>query len=170
MPAFAAFLRGVSPMNCKMAELKACFEACGFTEVRTVLSSGNVVFGARSGTEAVLSRRIEQEMQKRLGRTFLTILRPVDALRRLLEEDPYADFRVPANAKRVVTFLREPWTAKLKLPIERDGARILSLSGAHVFTAYLPNPGNPVFMTLLQKTFGEQQTTRTWETLARVSA
>ena len=31
MPRYVAFLRGVSPMNAKMPELKAAFEAAGFT-------------------------------------------------------------------------------------------------------------------------------------------
>ena len=34
---YAAFLRGVMPTNCKMPELKRCFEAAGFTEVKTVV-------------------------------------------------------------------------------------------------------------------------------------
>ncbi|MDE2325144.1 MAG: DUF1697 domain-containing protein, partial [Betaproteobacteria bacterium] len=42
MPRYVAFLRGVSPMNARMPELKACFEAAGFGAVRTLLSSGNV--------------------------------------------------------------------------------------------------------------------------------
>lgn len=44
MPRFTAFLRGVSPANAKMPELQAAFESAGFARVRTVLSSGNVVF------------------------------------------------------------------------------------------------------------------------------
>ena len=47
MPRYAAFLRGVSPMNAKMPDLKAAFEAAGFTDVKTLLSSGNLVFTAR---------------------------------------------------------------------------------------------------------------------------
>ena len=43
---YAAFLRGVSPMNAKMPELKRAFEAAGFGDVKTLLSSGNVVFDA----------------------------------------------------------------------------------------------------------------------------
>jgi hypothetical protein len=42
MRRYVAFLRGVNPMNAKMAELRRCFETAGFTDVRTVLSSGNV--------------------------------------------------------------------------------------------------------------------------------
>ena len=32
---FAAFLRGVSPMNCKMQELAKAFAAAGFMDVKT---------------------------------------------------------------------------------------------------------------------------------------
>jgi uncharacterized protein (DUF1697 family) len=59
MPRYVAFLRGVSPVNAKMTDLKRCFEEAGFTHVRTVLSSGNVVFDSRSSSEAVLERRAE---------------------------------------------------------------------------------------------------------------
>jgi hypothetical protein len=63
MPRYAAFLRGVSPMNARMPALKACFEAAGFSNVRTLLSSGNVVFDARSSSPAALERRAEKAMQ-----------------------------------------------------------------------------------------------------------
>src|SRR5687768_2086022 len=117
MPRYVAFLRGVSPMNAKMAELKRCFETAGFTDVRTVLSSGNVAFGARAKSDTALARDVEAAMVHELGRAFYTIVRPVSVLRELLEADPYAAFRLPANAKRVVTFLREPHKATLSLPI-----------------------------------------------------
>lgn len=46
MSRYVAFLRGVSPANAKMTDLKVCFEKMGFTNVGTVLSSGNFVFNA----------------------------------------------------------------------------------------------------------------------------
>jgi len=55
---YAAFLRGVSPMNLKMPALKACLEAAGLTDVRTLLSSGNAVFSARrTSTAAPVAER-----------------------------------------------------------------------------------------------------------------
>jgi uncharacterized protein (DUF1697 family) len=170
MPRYVAFLRGVSPMNAKMPELKRCFEAAGFTDVKTVLSSGNVVFDARAATNATLERKAEAAMSKELGRTFHTIVRPVRALAEMLEADPYADFRVPAHAKRVVTFLRDPWRTKLSLPIEVDGARILAVHGREIFTAYVPSPRGAVFMSLIEKTFGTGVTTRTWDTVQKCAA
>jgi uncharacterized protein (DUF1697 family) len=169
MPRYAAFLRGVSPMNAKMPDLKKAFEAAGFTDVSTLLSSGNLVFTARSASETALQRRAEAAMTKRLDRTFLTIVRPIDALREMLVSDPYQAFRLPPGAKRIVTFLRERPASKLTLPAEVDGARILAVNGSNVFSAYVPSPKGPVFMTLIEKTFGSEVTTRTWETVTKVA-
>ena len=170
MPRYVAFLRGVSPMNAKMPELKRCFEEAGFDDVRTLLSSGNVIFDARKASESALERRAEKAMSERLGRAFYTIVRPASRLIELIESDPFARFELPANAKRVVTFLREPHDATLSLPIEVDGARILAMDGREIFTAYVPSPRGPVFMTLIQKTFGENVTTRTWDTVRKCSS
>lgn len=170
MPRYVAFLRGVSPVNAKMPELSRAFEAAGFTNIKTVLSSGNVVFDARSASESSLERKAEISMEDSLGRTFYTIVRPVTALRSLLETDPFAAFSLPTNAKCVVSFLRNPGVAKLKLPIESDGAQILSVVGREVFTAYVPGDKGPVFMKLIETTFGREITTRTWETVKKCVA
>ncbi|HSE51170.1 MAG TPA: hypothetical protein VLB00_03225, partial [Gemmatimonadales bacterium] len=101
--------------------------------------------------------------------SFLTIVRPVERLRELLASDPYSRFTIPPEAKRIVTFLRKVPGTMPALPLESDGVRILAAQGAEVFTVYLPNPKGPVFMTLLQKTLGKEQTTRTWQTVVRVA-
>jgi uncharacterized protein (DUF1697 family) len=168
MPRFAAFLRGVSPMNAKMPELKKAFEAAGFTDVKTILSSGNVVFSARGASETSLQRKAEAAMMQRFGDGFLTIVRPIDALREMLAADPYRAFRLSRAAKRIVTFLRDRPKSQLALPIELEGARILDMNGREVFSAYVPNPKGPVFMALIEKTFGKELTTRTWDTVAKV--
>ena len=154
-------------MNAKMPELKRCFESAGFTDVKTVLSSGNVVFNSRSKSVAKIEQIAEAAMKKMLGRTFYTIARPVSVLNALVEADPYRAFGLPEEAKRVVTFLREPRKAKLPLPIELDGARILAVKGCEIFSAYVPSPRGPVFMTLIEKNFGSDVTTRTWETVKK---
>ena len=167
MPRYVAFLRGVSPMNAKMADLKACFEKLGFTDVKTVLSSGNVVFTGPAKSETSLAKALEVGIAKHLPRSFPVIVRKLDHLLALLKADPYSDFRISTNAKRVVTFLSEPHLGTLSLPIELDGAQILSVKGTEVFTAYVPNEQGPVFMKLIEKTFGKNVTTRTWDTIKK---
>lgn len=163
-----AFLRGVSPLNCKMAALQRAF-AAEFSDVRTVLASGNVVFSAPPATEAALARRAEAAMTKHLGKSFFTIVRSVASLQKLLASDPYAGHELRPGSKCVVTFLSRKPKTKPKFPIQESGARLLAGSGAEVFTAYVAGPDGPVFMRLLERTFGKDITTRSWDTVGKVA-
>src|SRR5205814_8556855 len=164
MPRYVAFLRGVSPMNAKMAQLTRCFDQAGFADVKTVLSSGNVVFTARATSETALLRKAESAMGAQLGKPFFTIVRPVSVLRELIDADPYSAFDLGPNAKRIVTFLRHHARGTLSLPSELDGARILAIKDRHVFTVYVPSSRGAVFMNLIEKTFVKDATTRTSDT------
>jgi uncharacterized protein (DUF1697 family) len=167
MERYVAFLRGVMPTNLKMADLKRCLEKAGFAEVRTLLSSGNAVFGSRVKSTAEIESKIEKAMEKELGRTFYTIVRSVDELEKVIKADPYADFSLPANAKRVVTFGRKLGKPARPLPVELDGAQILATNGREAFSAYVPGESGPVFMKLIEMTFGKEVTTRTWDTVKK---
>ena len=156
-------------MNCRMPELKRAFEAAGFKDVKTLLSSGNVTFEAPKAAESTIREKAHAAMKKVLGQEFLTIVRPVDELRKLLASDPFARFKLAPGSKRVVTFLQSAPPARIDLPIERDGARVLALEGREAFTVYVATPKGPVFMTLIGKAFGKEQTTRTWQTVEKVA-
>ncbi|MBF5004075.1 DUF1697 domain-containing protein [Diaphorobacter sp. NR2-3-3-1] len=171
MQRYVAFLRGVSPMNCKMPELKRCFEAAGFVDVKTLLSSGNVAFSAEPQAVPALERIAEEAMEKHLGKRFMTIVRPSSFLQSLVERAPFSEFALPANAKPVVTFLLRPYAGEeLMLPLEHEQAAILKLEGTEAFCAYVPHEKGPVFMALLEKTFGKQITTRTLDTVRKCAA
>ena len=99
------------------------------------------------------------------------MVRAQEHLKTLIESDPYAKFKLPKDAKRVVTFLRDEAKTTLKQPIGLENAKILALSGCEVFSYYVPDPKKgPVFMTLLEKTFGKAVTTRTWDTVRKCAA
>ena len=167
---YVAFLRGVTPQNARMADLKRCFECAGFGEVRTVLASGNVVFNSRLTSLATIQDLAEHAMAIGMGRAFGTVVRSAQSLQTLLDADPFAVFSVPQEAKRVVTFLRDAKRAGPELPIERDGVQILKRLGNVVLTAYVPHPKGPVFMVMLEKAFGKDITTRTVDTVRKCLA
>jgi uncharacterized protein (DUF1697 family) len=166
MPRYAALLRGVSPMNCKMPALKNALELGGFTDVKTVISSGNAVFSSRAAPIESLQKKCEAAMAKHMGKSFMTIVRSVDDLDAILATNPYG--KLPDKSKRVVTFLREEPASKPKLPIDRRNARILKQNGGEVFSYYLPIGLDPAFMVIIEKTYGKNVTTRTWETVGRI--
>lgn len=168
--AYAAFLRGISPMNASMPALRAELERAGLENAKTILTSGNASFVARAGSEAAVRRIVDAAITRALGREVLTILRSVDELHGLLEADPFAELGVPAGGKRVVTFLLSAPRAAPSLPIERRGSCIHALRGRDVLSTYLPDPPQPALMPVIEKTFGKDITTRTWDTIRKVAA
>ncbi len=170
MSRYVALLRGVSPLNAKMPELRGCFESAGFTNVRTVLSSGNVAFDSPLANPADIESRAEASMGKTLGQAFYTVVRSSLELHELLAIDPYRAHGIPASAKRVVSFFRAPCVSKVPLPLAQDLASVFLASGREAFTAYIPTDKGPVFMTLIEKAFGKNVTTRTLDTVAKCAA
>ena len=166
MPRHIAFLRGVSPMNLKMQDLKAGLECAGFRQVRTVLSSGNAVFDSDL-TGAGLEAAVEAAVAAQVGRRFPAIVRSADQLAALLQTDPFAGHGLPAGAKRVVSFIRDARPARVALPLTQGTATVICQLGSEAFTAYLPDPKGPVFMTLIERAYGTDVTTRTWDTVAK---
>lgn len=167
MPRHVAFLRGVSPMNLKMPDLKASLEHLGFANVRTILSSGNVAFSCEAEPTLDLEQAIESAVARHVGRHFPATVRSADALTALLRTDPFAGYGLPEQAKRVVSFLRTARDPKMALPLTEGTATVIHQIGAEVFTAYLPSPDGPVFMKLIERAYGTTVTTRTWDTVAK---
>lgn len=169
MPRYLALLRGVSPMNCRMPVLQRCLEDAGFTEVKTLLSSGNVAFSIpRAASAPALQKRLEAAMRAGAGYEFATVVRAASHLKQLIADDPFAAFELPPGSKCVVTFLREPEAVPaVALPVEWQDARILARRGGEVLCSYVPGDRGPVFMSLLEKTFGKAITTRTWDTVVK---
>lgn len=157
-------------MNLRMADLKRCLEDEGFKDVRTLLSSGNVVFSVDNVPGRALEDRIESSLRRRLGREFPTLVRSMEHLRKLINSAPYARFGLSSKHKRVVTFLRTVPKHRVALPLALDGSQILDVTQREVFSAYTPSPRGAVFMTLIEKTFGKDITTRTWDTVLKVLA
>lgn len=165
---YVAFLRGVSPLNAEMPELRRVFESAGFVDVQTVLGSGNVVFSAPRVALKTLAKRCEAAMTRELGASFFTLVRPVATLSALLDSRPFAGFRLGPGAKRVVTFLAEPPKRPVALPAAQPGFRILSHQHDIVLSAHQPGgPHGSALMARLERTFGKAITTRTIDTLGK---
>ena len=170
MPFYAAFLRGVNPMNLSMPALQKAIEGAGCTEVKTLLSSGNVVFRTRKASANVLERKVEIAIQKATGSRFSAFVRSAEELERLLDSAPYAPFRLAPQSKRIVTFLHRLPEVQPELPMERDGSRIFCTHGLEIFSAYVPRLAKgPVLMAMIERTWGKDVTTRTWDTVEKVA-
>jgi len=112
MTRFVALLRGVNVggITVKSAELRALFDELGFTDVRTVLASGNVTFAsAKRETDAALKVRIERALRDRFGYDAWIILLTREALEHAVDGFPFdAD---DANRQPWVIFASEAGVA-----------------------------------------------------------
>ena len=67
---YIALLRGINVggnNKIPMADLRACFEAAGFTDVSTYINSGNVFFTSEETDEAKLVTQCEAAIEKQFG-------------------------------------------------------------------------------------------------------
>lgn len=167
MPRFVAFLRGVMPTNAKMPELKAAFESSPFTNVRTILGTGNVAFDTLIQDEAEIEAKAEAAMNMTLGRSFYTIVRTSAYLQTLVASDPYTAAGIPEGAKRVISFMRAAQAPRVPLPLAEHQASVFLSAGREVFTAYVSTDRGPVFMGLIARAFGSNVTTRTMQTVVK---
>ncbi len=104
---YVAFLRGINlgKRSVKSPELKAAYVAMGFTEVRTLLASGNVIFSADSRPDP---QALEGGFKAAFGFESGTVLRSQAELRALVAADPFNGRTEDENTKLYVTFLAEP--------------------------------------------------------------
>ncbi len=81
MTRYAAFLRGVNVggVNLKMPAVAQALEAAGFSDVTTVLASGNVLLTTRAGTKTVRTRA-EKALRDEFGYEAWVLVYDLDAL------------------------------------------------------------------------------------------
>ncbi|HTD28299.1 MAG TPA: DUF1697 domain-containing protein [Xanthomonadaceae bacterium] len=91
MPRFVALLRGVNIGKAKrvpMVELRALLIDLGYTEVATLLNSGNAVFVARTGSPAKHAVSIAAAISSRLKVEVPVIVKSASELTAILSENP----------------------------------------------------------------------------------
>ena len=94
MPAFVALLRGINNIGktrrVPMADLRALLLAMGYTDVTTLLNSGNAVFRARSGTSAIHAARIADAIAAKFGFPVPVIVKSAKELAAIVADNPIA--------------------------------------------------------------------------------
>lgn len=94
-----------------MADLKAMVEALGFTDVKTLLQSGNVVFEAGDRSDADLETLLDREAEARLGLVTRFIVRDPKAWRAMIDANPLPDEAEREPSRFLVNVARETVTA-----------------------------------------------------------
>ncbi len=93
MPVYIALLRAINvggTGKLPMTELKAICEKLGFTDVKTYIQSGNVLFRSDE-TEAKVGRELDEALGKVLGKKPGVMLRSRREMQTIVENAPFPD-------------------------------------------------------------------------------
>ena len=103
-----ALLRSVNVLGknmIKMPELVRAFEKAGFSNVRTYIQSGNILFGTEKESREVLSGKIMELISKTFGLTIRALVITPQELTDIALQNPFAE-RPEIDLSRLhVTFL-----------------------------------------------------------------
>lgn len=174
---YAAFLRGINVGGntiVSMKDLGSLFESVGFRGVKTLLNSGNVVFETEEKDADKLARNIEEKLEKKFGRVIKTVLRGDREIMSLIAADPFGEIVITPSTRFNVTFLSNQQGSSLKIPYEpgEKDFKIVCMIGREVcwIVDIASKKGTSDVMKIIEKEFGKNVTTRTWNTVIKIGA
>ena len=175
---YVAFLRGINVGGhglVKMADLKKAFVDMGFRNVRTLLASGNVLFESAAADPQAVAGKIVSGLKKSLNKDIGVAVRSRHHLERIRDADPFGGIALTPSIRLYVTFLGPgPVLGRLTLPYSspQGDFRMLRATPTEVFSVLdlARGKGTPELMSAIEKEFGADVTTRSWNTLLKALA
>jgi uncharacterized protein (DUF1697 family) len=171
---YVALIRGINVGGnslIKMDDLKRTFESLGFTSIIPVLASGNIVFEYAKAELAVLKNKIENKLAEQFRLQTIVMLRTGGEILDLVNSAPFKTVVLNSNTRLHITFLAEPEkNSKTVKKLPGKEFQIVRRTKGELCCVVEPSPsaGTPELMRVLEKEFGKQITTRTWNTVQKI--
>lgn len=167
---YVAFLRGIAPLNPNMKneKLRGVFEDLGFQNVRSVISSGNILFESDETDVAAMEATLEAAWPKRLGFNSTTIIRSQAELQKLANRKPFKDAEHSPKNYLLVTFFKHQTKIKFTFPYQPPGREYHLIGKAdRALFSIIDTTGakTPDLMSWLDRQFGKEISSRTWKTV-----
>lgn len=167
-----SFIRGINVGEAKrvaMVKLRALAFELGYTKVRTLRNSGNLVFDTTRVRGKTASKKIEKELYSRLNVAARVITLTEAEMDAIIAENPFGE-SVPEPSRYLVAILENPDDRSLLLPIMEQAWKpeIIKLDERVV---YLWCPGGVLASPLakaVNSVLGENVTTRNWATMQKI--
>ena len=171
---FIALLRGINVGGkniIKMEQLKQVFVNMGFSDVKTYIQSGNVIFRTSENDKLKITDRIENQLQKNFSAEIKTLLLTADDLTETVENAPENFGAEPEKFRYDVWFLLPPTmvnelVSNLRL---REGVDFLQTGKNVIYTSRLTSQmGKSYFSKIVQTPVYQHLTIRNWNTATKL--
>jgi uncharacterized protein (DUF1697 family) len=174
MPAYVALLRAVNVggRSVAMSELRAMLEALGLDGPRTLLQSGNAVFGAAK-TPGALEALLEKAAAKRFGFATDFFVRSAREWDAILAANPFAREAGDDPSHLLVVPLKSaPATAAVNaLRDAIRGSEIVEVVGRCLYAVYPDGIGrSKLTNAVIESRLGTRCTGRNWNTAQKLAA
>jgi uncharacterized protein (DUF1697 family) len=174
MSTYVALLRGINVGKAKriaMADLRALLGDLGYTDVATLLNSGNVVFKAGKGSAKKLAADISAAIATRLSIEVPVIVASARDLALIAEENPFAE-TADDPSRLLVAFVADASVLAAMLAI---APHVVAPEQFHIGThaAYLHCASGILESKAAEALLGKARktaTTRNWATVQKLQA
>jgi uncharacterized protein (DUF1697 family) len=173
---FVALLRAINLAGhnpVAMLALREVVSGLGFTDVRTLLQSGNVIFHAGARNSRKLESLLEKEAKMKLGLATDFFVRSAKDWEALIERNPFPEEARRDPARLVAMFLKDAprahSIADLKASIR--GRETVSIEGKEAYLVYPDGIGRSrLTNAFIEAKLGTRGTGRNWNTVVKVAA
>lgn len=177
MPVYLALLRGINVSGkkiIKMEDLRKLMESAGYTNVKTYIQSGNVIFESGEKSMDKLARGIELLIEKHYGFDVTVFVTNKKSIEQAIDNNPFVKGREeepPGFKKLYVTFLSEIPSEenmeKLRMaPIGND--LIETVGDILYFNMESKASDSKLSNNLIESKLKLRATTRNWNTILKL--
>jgi uncharacterized protein (DUF1697 family) len=168
MASLIALLRAVNvggTGKLPMSELKAMCEELGFSDVRTYIASGNVVFTSRK-SEAAVKAALEKRLETYAGKPVGVLVRTADEMAKVLADNPFPKL---APNRTMAVFLDRAPPADTLATVRGQKDEKIKLGRREIYVHYGEGMGQSKLVIPAAK-LGTARNMNTVATLAKMAA
>jgi uncharacterized protein (DUF1697 family) len=168
-----ALIRGINVGGHRqvgMTDLRNFLTQLGLDDVRSLLQSGNLIFGSKVRTGAELERFLETEALERLSLEVDIFVRTPEEWKSLIRQNPFRKEAERDPAHLVAVFLKNPAEAEAVAALQADikGPETVKAKGKQAYIFYPNGQGrSKLTTTMIEKRLG-RATGRNWNTVLKL--
>jgi uncharacterized protein (DUF1697 family) len=171
---YVALLRAINVGGhvVKMEKLRTLFEELGFSDVETVIASGNVLFSSSARSVATLEEKIERHLATALGYAVTTFIRTPDEMARVTEFEPFPGQYRDGHTLSVAFLKKHPGkeVAERLRGMRTDYDELLVHGRELYWLARGRTSDSAVWKTPMEKVLGGPATSRNITTVRKLAA
>ena len=173
MPRYLALFGSIN-VNGKrlvMADLRAAFEAEGFSNVETVVASGNVLFDHAERPDQGLEEKLRLMMHERFGMNSVALVRSRGALAQAIAENPFAADGDETFVHTLFLDAAIDPAAFARLDAERRGPERLAMGDRALHIDYVAGVAESKLVgAFIERRLGARGTARNLRSMKRILA